>query len=88
MHKSSIMANMVTPRGTPSPTPIFVDGARPSDDDGRLECDERIPVDVMVGAVDKEEGAANEEEGAADKEVVAVKSPLEVINAMTRTVSV
>ena len=68
------MAAMVTPKGTPSPTPIFVDDARPSEVDGRLGCDEGTPVDVMVGA--------------ADKEVVAVKSALEVINAMTSIVFV
>ena len=76
MHRKATTAAMVTPKGTPRPTPIFDDNARTLDDNGRLGCDNGRPVDVMVGVAD-------EEEGAADKEVVAVKIALEVINAMT-----
>ena len=48
------MAAMVTLNGTPSPTPSFVDNARPSEDDGRLGCDDGRPVDVMVRVADEE----------------------------------
>ena len=56
MHRKAITATRVTPKWTPSPTPIFAHDARPADDDGRLGCDEVRPVDVMVWAADEEAG--------------------------------
>ena len=74
------MAAMVTPKGTPIPTPIFVDDARPLDDDGRLGRDDGGAVDAMVGAADEEVGGADDEVVAAEPSL-PVKTALEVMIA-------